>query len=196
MTDRENASAPQGDAPALHPGSRDSAAHQASPAQPASAFDFTATRIDGVEQPLSDFRGKVLLIVNTASQCGFVEQYEGLQELQEKFGHRGFTALGFPCNQFLGQEPGTNTEISEFCATRFDVSFPMFEKVHVNGPGAHPLFAWLKSQKSGIAGGRISWNFTKFLIDRTGQVVRRYAPPIPPARIARRVNLELLKHAS
>lgn len=177
MTDRVNASSRGG-------------------AAPSSVYDFTATRIDGAEQPLSDFRGQVLLIVNTASQCGFVGQYEGLQELQDEFGCRGFTVLGFPCNQFLGQEPGTNAEISEFCATRFDVSFPMFEKVDVNGPDAHPLFTWLKSQRSGIAGGRIAWNFTKFLTDRNGQVMRRYAPPIPPARIARRINHELLKQAA
>lgn len=161
------------------------------PVPPSSLFDFRARGIDGQDVGLDRFRGRVTLVVNTASNCGFTPQYQGLQELQDRFEPFGFTVLGFPCDQFLHQEPGTDREIEEFCRTAYDVTFPMFSKVDVNGPTAHPLFAWLRGQKGGVMGGRIAWNFTKFLLGADGQVIRRYAPPIPPLRIARRIEQEL-----
>ena len=148
------------------------------------AYDFTATTIDGEKVDLADYRGKPLLIVNTASQCGFTPQYEGLEALNRKFGDKGLTILGFPCDQFGHQEPGNADEIKEFCSLRYDVTFPMHEKINVNGPEAHPLYAWLRSQKSGLLGGRINWNFTKFLVDKTGAVVGRYEPQTTPEEIA------------
>lgn len=165
------------------------------PAQPPSArtslFDFSARTITGLDQSLGDYRGRVTLVVNTASRCVFRRQYEDLQQLQLLYGERGFTVLGFPCDQFLRQEPGTDAEIDELCRTSYDVTFPLFSKVDVNGPTAHPVFRWLQGEKGGIVGGRIAWNFTKFLIGADGQVIRRYAPPIPPLRIARRIEQEL-----
>ena len=149
-----------------------------------SVFDFSAVAINGTPTELSDHAGKVLLVVNTASQCGFTPQFTGLQELQDTYAERGFTVLGFPCDQFRNQDPGTDEEIAEFCTGHFGVSFPMFSKVDVNGPDAHPLYAWLREQKSGIFGDKIKWNFTKFLIGRDGQVIKRYAPQTKPEQIA------------
>lgn len=148
------------------------------------AFDFDAAGIDGLERHLSDYRGKVLLIVNVASQCGFTPQYGPLQELYDTYAERGLVVLGFPCDQFMHQEPGTDAEIAEFCDSRFGVTFPMFSKIEVNGPDAHPLYAWLKSEKSGVLGGAIKWNFTKFLVDAEGNVVKRYGSATTPADIA------------
>ncbi|HZR03212.1 MAG TPA: glutathione peroxidase [Burkholderiales bacterium] len=151
----------------------------------ASAYAFTAKTIDGREQSLADFRGKVLLIVNVASQCGFTPQYAGLESLYRKYHARGFEVLGFPCNQFGSQEPGSETEIAQFCETRFGVSFPLFAKIEVNGPNTHPLYAWLKSSEPGILGTEaIKWNFTKFLVGRDGKVLKRYAPTSTPESIA------------
>lgn len=150
-----------------------------------SAYEFSARDIDGNERSLDEFRGKALLIVNVASQCGFTPQYTGLQQLHQTFAPRGFAVLGFPCDQFGHQEPGDEAEIRQFCQTRYDVSFPMFAKVEVNGANAHPLYRWLKEQKPGVLGTRqIKWNFTKFLVDGNGQVLRRYAPTDKPESIA------------
>jgi len=145
-----------------------------------SVYDFTATTIDGEEQSLSDYEGKVLLIVNVASKCGFTPQYAGLEELYRKHADNGLVVLGFPCDQFGHQEPGDEAEIREFCSLSYDVTFPMFAKIEVNGDGAHPLYAWLKEEQRGLLGGRIKWNFTKFLVDRSGQPVNRYAPNTTP----------------
>jgi glutathione peroxidase len=148
------------------------------------AYDFTARNIDGVDQPLAAYRGKPLLVVNVASKCGFTPQYAGLQALYAKFHTQGLEVLGFPCDQFGHQEPGDESEIKTFCSTRYDVTFPLFAKIEVNGANAHPLYRWLKSEKAGILGTEaIKWNFTKFLIDRAGQVVRRYAPSDTPEKI-------------
>jgi glutathione peroxidase len=149
-----------------------------------SAHDFSATGIDGVDRPLSQYRDSVVLIVNTASQCGLTPQYAGLQELYDTYRDRGFVVLGFPCDQFAHQEPGTEAEIAAFCETSYGVTFPMFAKVEVNGEHEHPLYAWLKEQRRGALGGAIKWNFTKFLVDRDGAVVNRYAPTTVPAKIA------------
>jgi glutathione peroxidase len=143
-------------------------------------YDFMATSLAGEEIALARFKGQVLLIVNTASKCGFTPQYRGLEMLHRELSPRGFSVLGFPCNQFGQQEPGTAEDIGEFCASRYDVSFPMFAKIDVNGEFAHPLFAYLKSEKSGLLGSSIKWNFTKFLIDRAGNVVARHAPTVTP----------------
>ena len=152
---------------------------------PTTAYDFTARGIDGSEVPLDGFRGQALLIVNTASKCGFTGQYAGLETLHRQFADRPFEVLGFPCNQFGAQEPGLASEIASFCATSFDVSFPLFDKVEVNGPNRHPLYAWLTEQKRGFLGSKaIKWNFTKFLVDREGRVVARYSPQTEPAAIA------------
>ena len=151
---------------------------------PTTAYDFTARGIDGSEVSLDGFRGQALLIVNTASKCGFTGQYAGLETLHRQFADRPFEVLGFPCNQFGAQEPGLASEIASFCATSFDVSFPLFDKVEVNGPNRHPLYAWLTGQKKGFLGSRdIKWNFTKFLTDREGRVVARYAPQVEPEAI-------------
>ena len=145
-----------------------------------SIYDFTAETLAGKEQSLADYRGQVLLIVNTASKCGFTPQYEGLEKLHEALHAKGLTVLGFPCNQFGAQEPGGADEIGAFCQVNYGVSFPMFAKIDVNGPGAHPLYNFLKHEKSGLLGGRINWNFTKFLVDRAGKVIARYAPMKKP----------------
>jgi len=147
-------------------------------------YDFTATGIDGTEVPLEQFRGQALLIVNTASKCGFTAQYAGLEALHSKFSDKSFEVLGFPCNQFGNQEPGKAAEIASFCSATYDVGFPMFDKVEVNGPDRHPLYAWLTRQKKGFLGSRdIKWNFTKFLTDREGRVIARYAPQVEPAAV-------------
>ena len=151
----------------------------------ATAYDFTATDIDGSTRPLHQFRGKVLLIVNVASQCGFTPQYAGLEKLAREYGPRGLVVLGFPCDQFGHQEPGDEAEIKDFCSLRYDVTFPMFSKVDVNGSDAHPLWTWLKDEKGGFLGiDAIKWNFTKFLVGRDGHVIKRYAPTETPASLA------------
>lgn len=156
------------------------------------AFDFTATTLDGQEQSLSELRGKVLLIVNTASKCGFTPQYEGLEKLWRDYGDKGLVVLGFPCDQFGHQEPGDAEEIRNFCSLTYDVSFPMYGKVEVNGGGAHPLWKWLKSEKSGLLGlESIKWNFTKFLVGRDGQVIKRYAPTDKPESIRKDIEKAL-----
>ena len=152
-------------------------------------FDFWATAIDGALVDLSIYRGKVLLIVNTASKCGFTPQYKGLQTLFEQYTERGLVVLGFPCDQFGHQEPGAEAEINSFCELNFGVSFPMFAKIEVNGKDAHPLFAHLKAAAPGILGSEgIKWNFTKFLVDREGRTVARYAPATTPAAIAKDIE--------
>ena len=149
------------------------------------AFDFSAEDAKGDNVALENFRGKVLLIVNTASKCGFTPQYEGLEKLQADYNDQGFEVLAFPCNQFGKQEPGSNEEIVEFCTTRFSATFPIFSKIDVNGADTHPLYAWLKQQAKGIMGTeRIKWNFTKFLINREGEVVKRYGSQAKPEQIA------------
>ena len=149
-----------------------------------SVHDFSAELLTGGTRSLGDFRGGPMLIVNTASECGFTPQYAGLEALHRDYGPRGLALLGFPCNQFGGQEPGTAEEIAEFCISRFGVSFPMFAKVEVNGPGAHPLFRYLAEAAPGVLGTkRIKWNFTKFLVDRDGRVARRFAPSTRPEEL-------------
>jgi glutathione peroxidase len=148
------------------------------------AYDFSATTLDGDEQPLKDYKGKALLIVNVASKCGFTPQYTGLEALYRKHKDEGLVVLGFPCDQFGHQEPGDADEIRNFCSTTYDVSFPMFAKVDVNGDKAHPLYKWLKSEKSGFLGTEgVKWNFTKFLVNREGEVIKRYAPTDTPEKI-------------
>jgi glutathione peroxidase len=153
-----------------------------------SIYDFTARSLSGEDVPLKRFEGNVLLIVNTASKCGFTPQYEGLEALHRELSPRGFAVLGFPCNQFGGQEPGDAKQIGEFCERKYDVTFPMFEKIEVNGGSAHPLFNYLKSAKSGLLGPSIKWNFTKFLIDRAGRVVARHAPTATPQGLKREIE--------
>ena len=147
-------------------------------------FEFEAETLDGVKKSLAEYRGKVLLIVNTASQCGFTPQYAGLETLYQTYKDRGFVVLGFPCNQFGAQEPGNAAEIGAFCERNYRVSFPMFAKIDVNGESAHPLYQFLRKEKPGLlgplGGSAIRWNFTKFLVDRSGQVVSRYAPATKP----------------
>lgn len=146
--------------------------------------DFSAKDIDGKERKLSDYKGKALLVVNTASKCGFTPQYTGLEALHRKLAPKGFAVLGFPCDQFGHQEPGNEEEIRNFCSLNYDVSFPLFAKVAVNGADAHPLYKHLKKQAKGVLGTEaIKWNFTKFLVDREGRVVRRYAPTDKPENI-------------
>lgn len=143
-------------------------------------YDFKVKDSFGEEKSLSDYKGKVMLIVNTASKCGFTPQFEGLQKLYDEFAERGLEILGFPCNQFAGQDPGTNDEIRSFCMLNYGVSFTMFDKINVNGPNADPLYKFLKKEKKGALGSKIKWNFTKFLIDRQGNVIERYASAIKP----------------
>lgn len=155
-------------------------------------YDFDFELADGATQPLGDYRGKVLLIVNTASKCGFTPQFDGLEKLHEQLAERGLVIIGFPCNQFGHQDPGTIGEIVEFCQTGFGVKFPMANKIEVNGAGAHPLYAWLKEQAPGVLGTRnIKWNFTKFLVDRDGNVVERFAPATTPEKIAEAIERQL-----
>jgi len=146
--------------------------------------DFTANTLAGQEQPLSAYDGKVVLVVNTASECGFTPQYQGLQELHTTYADDGFAVLGFPCNQFGGQEPGDAEEIGAFCEKNYGVTFPLFEKVDVNGDRAHPLFQWLRQERSGLMGSAIKWNFTKFLVGRDGTVRKRYGSTTAPEKIA------------
>lgn len=151
----------------------------------ASLFDIPVRRIDGREETLGEYRGKVLLIVNTASKCGFTPQFEGLQGLFDRYRDQGLEVLGFPCNQFMNQDPGSEDEISSFCSLNYGVNFPMFSKIEVNGPNTHPLYQLLKGQKKGMLGSEaIKWNFTKFLVGRDGKVIRRYPPTAKPESIA------------
>ena len=161
-----------------------------------SLYDIPVRTLEGQEQTLSAYQGKVLLIVNVASACGYTPQYEGLQALYEKYRGQGLEVLGFPCNQFGQQEPGDAAEIRSFCSTSFGVSFPLFEKIDVNGPAAHPLYQYLKHERPGVLGTEmIKWNFTKFLVDRSGAVVKRYAPADEPASIDAEVA-SLLAHGA
>ena len=152
---------------------------------------FTARTNDGYEADLAAYAGQVVLVVNTASRCGFTPQYQGLQQLQDTYGEQGFWVLGFPCDQFGHQEPGGSEEIAGFCERNFGVTFPLFEKVEVNGSGAHPLYRWLRSQRRGLLGSRINWNFTKFLVGRDGQVISRHGPATEPAKIAKEIERAL-----
>ena len=146
-----------------------------------SMYDFDAETLDGQPAPLSAYRDKVVLIVNTASKCGFTGQYEGLEALYTKYKDRGLVVLGFPCNQFGAQEPGNAAEIASFCSLTYDVDFPMMRKIDVNGPATHPLYTYLKAAKKGLLGTEaVKWNFTKFLVDRKGQVTGRFAPTVEP----------------
>jgi glutathione peroxidase len=154
----------------------------------ASVHDFTAISLAGEEIPLKRFEGQVLLIVNTASACGFTPQYKGLEALHQALNPRGFSVLGFPCNQFGGQEPGDARQIEQFCSSQYAITFPMFAKIDVNGSNEHPLFAYLKNAKSGLLGSSIKWNFTKFLVDRSGNVVARYAPTAKPEGLTKEIE--------
>lgn len=159
-------------------------------------YTIPVKTIDGTATTLDAYRGKVLLIVNVASKCGFTPQYKGLEAIYQKYKDQGLVVLGFPCNQFGGQEPGTEAEIQSFCSLNYGVTFPMFAKVDVNGSEEHPLYAYLKSQKGGLLGfDAIKWNFTKFLVDRTGQVVARYAPTSTPESIAADIEARLAEKA-
>ena len=149
-----------------------------------SFYDFTARLADGTEVSMADYRDKVVLAVNVASKCGFTPQYTGLEELHRTYKDRGLVVLGFPCNQFAEQEPGTEQEIAAFCRVNYDVTFPIFSKVEVNGSGAHPLYKWLKRKAPGLLRVQlVPWNFTKFLIDRSGEKVKRFAPNTEPAEL-------------
>ncbi|MBX9792032.1 MAG: glutathione peroxidase [Pirellulales bacterium] len=157
-----------------------------------SLYDINVKTIDGADQSLDGYRGDVLLVVNVASQCGFTPQYAGLQALQREYHARGFNVLGFPCNQFGHQEPGDEAAIKEFCSLKYDVNFPMFAKIDVNGANAHPLYQYLKHEKRGLLGTEaIKWNFTKFLVSSSGEVVKRYAPTTKPEQIAGDIENEL-----
>ena len=158
-----------------------------------SVYDFSAKLNNGANQSLADYKGRVLLIVNTASQCGFTPQYKGLQELYAKYHDKGLEILGFPCDQFGHQEPGTDEEIKSFCDLKYGVTFPLFSKIEVNGDGAHPLYKWLKSEKGGLLGDAIKWNFTKFLVNKQGTVINRFAPNTKPEKIAADIERELAK---
>ena len=156
------------------------------------AYDFSATDIDGRQQALSQYRGKALLIVNVASRCGFTPQYAGLERLWRDYRERGLVVLGFPCDQFGHQEPGDAAAIKEFCSLTYDVDFPLFAKIEVNGAGAHPLWQWLKDEKGGVLGiDAIKWNFTKFLVGRDGRVRKRYAPADKPESLVRDIEAAL-----
>jgi glutathione peroxidase len=161
-----------------------------------SIYDFSARSIDGHEVALAQYAGHVLVIVNTASRCGFTPQYAALETLYRRYRDRGMSVLGFPCNQFGAQEPGNEAEIAQFCESKYDVSFPIFAKIDVNGPNAHPLYEYLKSEQSGLFGviglDGVKWNFTKFLVDRTGKVVGRYAPGTEPSKLAPEIEKLLL----
>ncbi len=153
-----------------------------------SIYDFTAKSLAGEKVPLRRFEGQVLLIVNTASACGFTPQYRGLEALHQQFSPRGFAVLGFPCNQFGAQEPGDAGQIATFCETNYAITFPMFNKIDVNGGNEHPLYKYLKHEKSGLLGRSIKWNFTKFLVDRSGKVVGRYAPTDRPEGLKKQIE--------
>lgn len=157
-----------------------------------SVYDFSAQTIQGQPVELKKFKGQVLLLVNTASECGFTPQFKGLQELHERYGPQGLTVVGFPSNEFGGQDPGSNDEIASFCEMNYGVSFPMMAKVEVNGANAHPLWQWLKGEKPGFLGTEaIKWNFTKFLVGKDGQVLKRYAPQDEPEKLAKDIEAAL-----
>ena len=156
-----------------------------------SIYGYSVKAQDGSEVSLADYQGKILLIVNTATGCGFTPQYEGLQDLYEKYQAQGLEILDFPCNQFGHQAPGSDEEITDFCQSRYGVTFRQFKKIEVNGAGEEPLYTFLKSQKKGVMGDNIKWNFTKFLVDREGNVVARFAPTVTPEKIAEQIK-ELL----
>ncbi|MDH6374074.1 glutathione peroxidase [Paenibacillus sp. VTT E-133280] len=158
-----------------------------------SIYDFEVNTLRGAEESLSKYKGKVLLVVNTASKCGFTPQYKGLQEVYDKFKDRGFEVLGFPSNQFAGQEPGESDEIAEYCEINYGVTFPMFEKIDVKGDEAHPLFKYLSKEAPGVLGSKsVKWNFTKFLVDQEGRVLKRFAPKTTPQQIESYIS-KLLK---
>ena len=158
----------------------------------ATIYEFSALQINGKSSALKKFKGKPMLIVNTASACGFTPQFAGLEELHQAYGARGLVVLGFPCNQFGAQDPGSNGEIAEFCQLNYGVSFPMMAKIDVNGPDAAPLYQWLSAQAPGLLGSKaIKWNFTKFLVGKDGKVMRRYAPTDTPASLAKDVEAAL-----
>ncbi len=162
-----------------------------------SIYDFDVKDASGKEFPMRNFAGKVTLVVNTASMCGFTPQYTGLEELQQKFSSHGFTVVGFPCNQFGGQEPGSNEQIQDFCITKFAISFPIMAKVDVNGKAADPLWKWLTSEAPGLLGTEaIKWNFTKFLVGKNGQVIRRYSPQTEPRSIAKDIEEALQENSN
>ena len=153
-----------------------------------SIHEYSAERLNGTDEALSTYRGKVLLVVNVASKCRFTPQYEGLEALYQKHKEAGFEILGFPCNQFGAQEPGDAGEIENFCAVNYGVSFPLFSKVKVNGPSAHPVYKFMRNEKKGLGGtSSVKWNFTKFLVDREGKVIRRFGPQDTPAMIERHI---------
>mgnify|MGYP000985317020 FL=1 len=155
-------------------------------------YDFEARQIDGKTVALKQFKGQVMLIVNTASACGYTPQFAGLEELHQAYGQRGLVVLGFPCNQFGAQDPGSDGEIAQFCQLNYGVSFPMMAKIDVNGEAAHPLYRWLSAEAPGLLGSKnIKWNFTKFLVGRDGQVIRRYAPQDAPASLAKDIEAAL-----
>src|ERR1700709_2111323 len=154
----------------------------------AGVYDFTARSLAGEDIPLKRYEGQVLLIVNTASACGFTPQYKGLEALHKALSPRGFAVLGFPCKQFGHEEPGDAGKIEQFCASNYAISFPMFAKIDVNGSGAHPLYQYLKNERSGLLGSSIKWNFTKFLVDRGGQVVARHAPTTKPEGLVKEIE--------
>ena len=155
-------------------------------------YDFEARQIDGKTVPLKQFKDKVLLVVNTASACGFTPQFGGREELHKTYGQQGLVVLGFPCNQFGAQDPGTNEEIGQFCQLNYGVSFPMMAKIDVNGPAADPLYQWLSAEAPGLLGSKsIKWNFTKFLVGKDGQVIKRYAPADSPASLAKDIEKAL-----
>lgn len=157
----------------------------------ASIYDFSANALRGGLVDMSQFRGNVILIVNTASKCGLTPQYKGLEALYNEFSDRGFVVLGFPCNQFGAQESGSSEQISEFCEINYGVTFPMFEKIKVNGPNAHPLYKFLKSQKGGFLGNDIKWNFAKFLVGKDGSVIKRYSPTDLPMDLSKDIQIAL-----
>jgi len=156
-------------------------------------YDFSAKLNNGKDKKLRDYKGKVLLIVNTASKCGFTPQYQGLQELYSKYKRRGLEILAFPCDQFGHQEPGSDAEIKTFCTANYGVKFPLFSKVDVNGDNEHPLYTFLKGETGGLLTDAIKWNFTKFLVDRKGKVVERFAPLVTPAQLEKEIEKELAK---
>jgi len=158
------------------------------------AYDFSARTIDGCEQPLTAFQGKVLLVVNVASKCGFTPQYTGLEALYKRYRDQGLEVLGFPCDQFRHQEPGNDAEIANFCSLHYAVTFPMFGKIEVNGRDAHPFYKWLRHERPGIFGTEaIKWNFTKFLVDREGRAIKRYAPSTTPESLSGDIEAALKK---
>ncbi len=163
-----------------------------SSASPSTIYDFVAKSISGKDIPLSNFKGQVMLIVNTASKCGFTPQFGGLEALHKTYAAQGLAVVGFPCNQFGSQDPGLEVEIAEFCQVNYGVSFPMMGKIEVNGPQAHPLYKWLSAEAPGLLGSKaIKWNFTKFLVGKDGQVIKRYAPTDKPADLAKDVEKAL-----